>query len=264
MIPQRCSIRPILLSALLGLLSAGCAATGPSISGTPPPGPIPPTRPITIVIDAGHGGHDPGASYFGLQEKSLALDVAKRLHAQLQQAGVLPIMTREADAFIPLNGRPAVANRLQAGLFVSIHLNANRNSGVSGAEVYYPRESVISASATLPPWIPASGTSIASMEEKRAVWEHVLRRSRSQSRRLAGTLCRSMRQGLGVPCRGGKAARFVVLREAWMPAVLVEVGYMSNPVEAQRLASAEYRQAAAEAIAEGILEYVREQGLQHI
>ena len=194
----------------------------------------------------------------------MALDIARRLRAPLQERGFRVVMTREADQFIPLSGRPAIANRLGADLFVSVHINANRNRQVAGVEVYYPRESVVASSAQWPPSVSSGDIGIPSVVVKQILWDLVLSRTRSQSRRLASALCASMREGLQVRCRGIRAARFVVLREAWMPAVLVEVGYVTNRAEARRLGSTEYRQAAAQSIAQGIVSYAREIGAQHI
>lgn len=218
----------------------------------------------TVVIDAGHGGHDPGTSHYGLREKVLALDIAKRLRTHLQQAGLSVVMTRDTDRFIPLSGRPAVANRLDADLFVSVHINANTSGRVSGIEVYYPRQSIVASSAQWPPSVSQREIGIPSSTIKQILWDLVLSRARVQSRRLASSICHEMRDGLQAPCRAVKPARFVVLREAWMPAVLVEVGYVSNRAEAARLAKAEYRQAAAQFIGEGIVSYIRELGAQHI
>ncbi len=217
----------------------------------------------TIVIDAGHGGQDPGTQHFGLKEKYLALDIARRLRASLQAHGLTVVMTRDSDVFIPLSGRPAVANQLGADLFVSVHINANRNRRVSGVEVYYPRVSVVSAGAQWPPDVAPSEVYTPSTTVKQVLWDMVLGRTRSSSRRLALAVCRGMREYLRVSCRGAKPARFVVLREAWMPAVLVEVGYVTNEEEARRLASADYREAVADAIANGIVTYVRQLGVQH-
>jgi N-acetylmuramoyl-L-alanine amidase len=210
----------------------------------------------TIVIDAGHGGHDPGTSHYGLREKHLALDIARRLRSQLQRAGLTVVMTRESDQFIPLSGRPRIANRLRADLFVSVHINANHNQRVAGSEVYYPRHSVVSNAAHWPPSVSPSEVAVPSTVVKQILWDLVLSKTRARSRRLASSVCHAMRSDLQVACRGPKSARFVVLRESWMPSVLVEVGYLSNPVEAKRLASSAYRQAAAESIARGILSYM--------
>ena len=222
------------------------------------PGPV-----RTVVIDAGHGGHDDGTAHFGLKEKYLALDIVRRLRTRLEGTGLSVVLTRDSDQFVELSQRPAVANRLGADLFVSVHINANRNRQVSGAEMYYPRVSVVSAGAAWPPEVSDQDIGVPSTAVKQLLWEMVLRRTRAQSRKLATSICRSVRQG-GVPCRTIKPARFVVLREAWMPAVLVEVGYVTNRAEADRLADPSYRQAAAEAIAEGIVAYIRELGAQHI
>jgi N-acetylmuramoyl-L-alanine amidase len=264
--------RPLFLSAaaLAALASGGCAATPPAASAhvlQSPPRPVTqsPVGPIdTIVIDAGHGGHDPGTSHFGLKEKNLVLDIARRLRGHLQQAGLSVVMTRDSDKFIPLSGRPAVANRLGADLFVSVHVNANKSRRISGIEVYYPRSSVVSSSSQWPPGVSSSDVAVPSTTVKQVLWDLVLSRTRTQSRRLGQTICHTMKDGLQAPCRFVKPARFVVLRESWMPSVLVEVGYVTNQTEASRLGSAQYREAAARSIAAGIIKYIREQGAQHI
>lgn len=259
---------PLLAASLL--LASGCASGPMPPIGAPIRSPArylgaPPSAPIrAIALDPGHGGHDPGTSHYGLKEKHLALDISRRLRAYLEQAGYTVVMTRNTDQFIPLSKRPGAANRLRADLFVSIHANANRNARVSGVEVYYPRLSTVGGTSAWPPAVTAAEIGIASTAVKQVLWDLVLGRTRFQSRRLASAVCRSMRDGLQAPCRAVKPARFVVLREAWMPAVLVEVGYVSNRTEASRLARVEYRQAAARAIADGILSYIRSLGLEHI
>jgi N-acetylmuramoyl-L-alanine amidase len=218
----------------------------------------------TVVLDVGHGGHDPGTSHYGLKEKSLALEIAKELRDRLREHGLRVVMTRETDGFVPLSGRAAVANRLQADLFVSVHVNANRNRRIAGTEVYYPRVSEVSSGAEWPPSVAPSEVATPSTTVKQVLWDLVLRRMRFQSRRVASAVCRSMRSNLNVPCRWIKPARFVVLRQAWMPAVLVEVGYLTNREEASRLASAAYRQEIAQAIADSIIAYFRDVETQHI
>ena len=248
------------------MMAAGCASAPPArglgaLVSPPQTALIGPIQ--TVVIDAGHGGNDPGTSHFGLKEKHLALDITRRLRARLEAAGLSVVLTRDSDQFIELSQRPTVANRLGADLFVSMHINANRNRQVSGAEVYYPRVSIVSANAAWPPSVTSEEIGVPSAGVKQLLWDMVLRRTRAQSRKLATSICRSVREG-GVPCRAIKPARFVVLREAWMPAVLVEVGYVTNRAEADRLADPAYRQTAAEAIADGIVSYIRELGAQHI
>lgn len=217
----------------------------------------------TIVIDAGHGGRDPGAQHHGLREKDVNLDIARRLAGELKARGFSVIMTRDRDEFIALSRRPDVANRHHADLFLSVHSNANRNRNVQGFEVYYPRESRVNTSA-LPPLVGPQEVASSAPVIRQVLWDVVLARSRHYSVKLASHLSRSMRRRLGVRCRGVRGARFVVLRESWMPSVLVEVGYVSNRSEAARLAQPSYRQAAAQGIADGIVDYIRELGLQHI
>jgi N-acetylmuramoyl-L-alanine amidase len=265
-------LRPLAAGSVIAFLTVinGCESVPPSQTAAPLRSPVrsgaalPPVAPVqSVVIDAGHGGHDPGTSHYGYKEKYLALDIARRLRANLQAHGLNVVMTRESDKFIPLSGRPAVANRMRADLFVSVHINANRSRSVSGAEVYYPRESVVGSSAHWPPSVASSDVGVPSMTVKQVLWDLVLGRTRSRSRRLAASVCRTMREGMHVACKT-KSARFVVLREAWMPAVLVEVGYVSNQMEASRLGTAEYRAAAAASIANGIRAYIRDLGVQHI
>ena len=211
----------------------------------------------TIVIDPGHGGHDPGTSHHGLREKDLNLDIASRLRSQLEDRGLSVTMTRDRDEFISLSRRPAIANRMRADLFVSVHANANRSRQVSGVEVYYPRESQVDAAGLLPPSVEPSELGPATMTVRQILWDLVLTRTRRHSTRMAMRICRAMRAS-GVRCRGVKGARFVVLREATMPAVLVEVGYVTNEEEASRLSNPASRDRIADGIADGLVAYVGE------
>jgi N-acetylmuramoyl-L-alanine amidase len=210
-----------------------------------------------VVVDAGHGGHDPGASHFGLQEKVLALDIALRLGEALQRRGLTVTLTRQEDRFIELSERIALANRLGADLFVSVHLNAHRDPAIRGVEVYYPRVSVVAADADWPPEVRAEEVAMPSTQIKQLLWDLVLGSTRSQSRQLGTEVCHALREALPAPCLGVKPARFVVLREAWMPAILVEGGFLSHAQEAQVLNTPAYRQRAAEAIANGVVAYAQ-------
>ena len=260
---------PFRLLPISLLLLVGCASAphAPRASWTTssPQGHIPLASAVqSIVVDPGHGGQDPGTAHHGLKEKNINLDISRRLQQELRQAGLSTTLTRDSDEFISLESRPGVANRMGADLFVSVHANANpSNRNISGVEVYYPRVSIISSSSW-PSFLSENEIGTTSPQVRQIVWDLVLANTRTQSRRLASAICRTMKQRLRVPCLGVKAARFVVLREAWMPAVLVEVGYVTNRAEAERLGTATYRQAAADAIAEGIVTYIRELGVEHL
>ncbi len=246
---------PVLAGSLVCL--SGCAARavrGPALVSPPDAAGGPPRR---IVLDAGHGGHDPGATHFGLTEKQLALDITRRVRDLLTRDGLSVAMTRDADVFVPLSQRPAVANRLHADYFVSVHLNAHLERSVSGAEVYFPRSSVVSPAAGWPPGVDSADLAEASTTVRHILWDLVLTQARAASQRTARAICAAMGDQLQVPCRV-KPARFVVLREAWMPAVLVEVGYLSHAGESSRLGDAAYREAAARAVARGIAGSVHE------
>ncbi len=256
----------LLIRAVPCLLLANCASPRPAAKAFHSP-PIeaeqPEELPIRqIVIDPGHGGQDPGAMYHGLREKDLALDIGLRLRDDLAARGLAVTMTRDHDEFIALSKRSNVANRLPADLFLSVHINANPNHRISGVEVYYPKESVVDTDSSFPPGIESTEVAVPTWTIKQILWDLVLVRSRRASTRVASHVCRALRDQLGVPCRGVKGARFVVLREAQMPAVLVEVGFVSNQPEAGRLASQAYRGAIAKAIADGVISYARELAAQ--
>lgn len=215
----------------------------------------------TIVLDAGHGGHDPGAiGRGGLKEKNVTLEVARRLRDLLVQDGFRVIMTRYDDRFIPLYGRPAIANREGADLFVSVHANSSRSRRVAGYEVYYLSEATddharaleASENGSLPEEV---GRPISSASEA-ILWDLLYTEHRLESLELASYTCRGLNgQGLPVGSRGVKSARFAVLKGARMPAVLVEVGFISNPNEEGRMRRPEYRQQLAEGIRKGILSF---------
>jgi N-acetylmuramoyl-L-alanine amidase len=255
----------LLFSTLL--LATGCATSlrppADSAFRSPPDVEALLAGPIrTIVLDPGHGGHDPGATHFGVIEKGLALDIARRVGERLRTAGFTVVMTRETDHFVPLSERAGLANRLDADLFVSIHLNANPSDAVWGAEVYYPPVSIVRAGAGWPPCVGPEEIGVPSPPVQAILWDLVLTHARAESQRAAEALCTSLGERLRVPCRV-KGERFVVLREARMPAVLIEVGFLSNRAESQRLTGSGYREAAAEAVAEGLFAYIRSLGAEH-
>lgn len=175
----------------------------------------------TVVIDPGHGGRDPGAiGLSGLQEKRVVLSISAEVARILKQRGFNVIMTRSGDSFISLSGRVKRAENSNAHVFVSIHANAvgGNNSQVNGLETYYF----------------------------------------SSGYRLALSIHRNILRGVTVGGnRGVKKARFYVLRKTSMPAALVEVGFVTGRVDNRNLNSPSYRKKMAEAIANGITEYLR-------
>jgi N-acetylmuramoyl-L-alanine amidase len=213
-----------------------------------------------VVIDAGHGGASTGTrTPEGTLEKDLTLDIAERLQRLLAGQTFQVVMTREADRDVSLKERGGLANRAQADIFVSIHLNwiANRRSG--GLETYYmgptddPELTRLVASENR-----ESGYSLADM---RRLLDRIYAGVRQEkSKKLAETVQGALFQTLGkvspaIENRGVKTAPFIVLLTTDMPAILAEVSSLSNADEARLLTKPLYRQSIAEALAQGIRAY---------
>ncbi len=226
---------------------------------------IPVLRIKKVVIDAGHGGDDPGAlGRSGLQEKEINLDIAKRLSAILRSAGLTVSLTRSTDKFIQLGRRVDIANDANADLFVSIHSNASRVRTLNGFEVYYVAPTVSDSKRG---YLSAQDTPINldnfqlasnALDLKAIVWDMIYTSNRSESVALSRSICRVMDSNSDARILGVKSARFEVLRGTQMPAVLVETGFVSNPTEERLLKSSAYRQKVAENVAQGILDYARD------
>ena len=216
----------------------------------------------TVVIDPGHGGHDAGAiGVGGLREKQIVLDVALRLQQRLEAAGIHVLMTRADDRFLSLDGRAAFANRHNADLFVSIHANSSRSRGASGYEVYYLSEATddaaraLAASENAALDLESSASAAPTKNTEAIVWDLINTENRTESHELASTVCRALGQYVPTPSRGVKSARFYVLKWAHMPSILIEVGFVTNHAESQRLSSSAYRDRLAEGIARSLLAY---------
>lgn len=217
---------------------------------------------LTIVVDAGHGGKDPGATArTGLKEKNVVLDISKRLNRILEDKGVKVVMTRSRDEFITLQERTQIASRSKADLFVSIHANSNPNRSVRGMEVYCARElshrdqredqrqkntRLLLNRMSMKKNVPALDNIIADM-----LYTH----KQSESGLLSMSVARDAAGTIKIPNRGGKTAGFFVLRNTLIPAILIEVGYLTNTEEERFLSKGESRQRIAEAIALSILNY---------
>ena len=242
------------------------------LSGLFAQGPLPPPRPrpgITrikkVVIDAGHGGNDPGAiGKTGLKEKNVNLDIAKRLEKLLTDAGVGVVMTRTSDNFISLERRVDVTNNSGADLFVSIHSNANRVRGLNGFEVYYvsgglndTRRGALAAKDCRPAYCIESMAG-DNTDLRATLWDMIYTVSRAESVELSRAVCHTIDRDMDTKVLGIKGANFYVLKGARMPAVLIEVGFVSNPKEELLLKNTFYRQQIAEAICDGIQEYAKD------
>jgi N-acetylmuramoyl-L-alanine amidase len=214
----------------------------------------------TIVIDPGHGGHDPGTmDKHGLREKDIVLDISHRVRKLLEADGFEVMMTRDNDVFIPLEERTAIANSKRADLFVSIHVNAARSTKPRGTETYYLNL------ATTPDAeeVAARENAVTTrrLGDLQSLLQKVMNNSKiTESRDLAGRVQSTMSTGLYTSAqdprnRGVKTAPFYVLLGAQMPAVLVEVAYLTNRRDAELLGDSAFRQKAAESIASGIRSY---------
>jgi len=225
---------------------------------------LPLTKIKKIAIDAGHGGGDPGAiGRSGLREKDVNLDIAKRISKLLRSEGVEVVMTRNIDTFIPLSKRAEIANNSRADLFIAIHSNANRVRSLNGLEVYYVSlgidDSKRAYASARNAALDFSSDCFASNSPdlKATLWDMIYTYSRAESIELSRSICKAMDNNLGVRVIGVKGARFEVLREVRMPAVLVEVGFLSNNSEERMLKNSYYRQKVAESIVEGIHDYAQ-------
>jgi N-acetylmuramoyl-L-alanine amidase len=215
-----------------------------------------------IVLDPGHGGHDPGVRGNGVNEAELVLDVSLRLKKLLEgQPGMDVVMTRDSDIFIPLEQRTAIANREGADLFLSIHANASRNLKARGVETYFlnfaanPEAEAVAAREN-----SASGQTMHRLPDiVRAI---TLNNKIDESRDFADTVQKAMVRSLSgrnreLQDRGVKQAPFVVLIGAGMPSVLAEISFVSNKQEGQLLKTSAYRQQIAEALFDAIVKYQR-------
>jgi N-acetylmuramoyl-L-alanine amidase len=172
----------------------------------------------TVVIDAGHGGHDNGGQWGRVYEKHLALDTAVRLETKLKNLGYQTVMTRRSDYFISLPQRVNTANRYRNAIFVSIHYNYTWKQQVSGLETFYSTE---------------------------------------EGRRLAQLVQSSLIRRTRTVDRCAKYARFYVIRNTTLPSILVEGGFVSNAAERDRMKSGWFRESIAQGIVDGIQRYRR-------
>ena len=219
-----------------------------------------------IALDAGHGGHDSGAvGPGGVMEKDVVLDVTKRVARLVEERlGVKVLLTRESDTFVTLRDRTSFANRERADLFVSIHANAHRQSASEGVETYFLSSEATDGEARQ---VAALENGVVQLERpaargkadivKTILWDLAQSAFQLESSRLAEIVLDSMTRSLRIPTRGVKQAGFYVLGGAAMPAVLIEVGFVTNPREERKLRDSRYRDEIARAIVAAMAEYKR-------
>lgn len=213
-----------------------------------------------IVVDAGHGGHDTGTiGPNGLLEKDLVLDVALRLGKLLEsRIGAEVVYTRDDDTFIPLETRTAIANQNEADLFISIHANSSRDPAARGIETYYLN--FTTSADALEVAARENAVSDKSIHELQDLVKKIALKDKiEESREFAVDVQQSMYNSLathGMRNRGVKKAPFIVLIGANMPSILAEISFVSNPADAKRLKTPEYRQKIAESLFRGTAKYV--------
>jgi N-acetylmuramoyl-L-alanine amidase len=223
----------------------------------------------TIVLDAGHGGHDPGATGpGGLMEKELVLDVTRRVARLIEERlEIKVLLSRDGDHFVPLKDRTSFANRERADLFVSMHANAHTLATQEGVETYFlsseatdiaARQTAALENSVVQLEKPTPGRANGRQDLLRTIlWDLMQSEFLTESSRLAEVVQDAMTRSLRIPNRGVKQAGFYVLGGAAMPAILVEIGFVTNPREERRLRDPKYRDEIARAIFSGIAEYKR-------
>ncbi|MFC2049330.1 N-acetylmuramoyl-L-alanine amidase [Chlamydiota bacterium] len=225
-------MRSILCVLVLCFLTA-CGHRGipPEITilHTLPKKTLPKLKREMIIVDAGHGGKDAGASSKkeGYEEKELTLETAFLIVDSLKQMGYKTVLTRKQDTYVPLEARAEIANSVDADLFVSIHYNYSVSKEAEGIEVFYYKEGKTPLSQRV-----------------------------TQSKVLGQEVLKTIVKQTGAESRGVKQANFAVVRETKMPAILIEAGFLSNPAERARIHDHKYRRSLAQGIAQGIDAYL--------
>lgn len=221
-----------------------------------------------IVLDPGHGGKDPGAMAFGLKEKDIVLDIAKRLSPLLKkELGCEVVLTRKDDTFISLEERTALANTNGADLFISLHLNAHTSAKVRGLETYYLNLTTNAEAMRVA--ARENATSTHQMSELQDILSDIMKNSKiDESSRLAqqvhnSILAKAEKKSFAeVKNLGVKQAPFYVLIGAQMPAILIELAFLTNERDVENLKNNVFVEMMAKEIVEGIRAYVNDTSAQ--
>lgn len=222
-----------------------------SLSAAPVQETIPTHRIRKVVVDPGHGGEDTGAmGSSGILEKELVLQIAKKLKQKLEAYGIEVILTRDRDVFISLKERAQMANDRRADFFVSIHANASPTKSLNGFETYTLSEETDDVTLAAK---RAGGDKLNSI-----LWDLKETQNRKESIGIAEHIVNSVEQSVETATRRLRGANFYVLKWTECPAVLVEIGYVTNHEDALRLRSPIYKERLADALVQGLLRYKEE------
>ena len=213
----------------------------------------------TIVIDAGHGGKDPGCTYHGYKEKDIVLDIAKELAAQIRanHKDIKVYLTRDTDKYISLEERTAFANKYKADIFISIHINASKNPSASGIETYVLN--VTNDPDALEVAAAENRATTKALSDMKDILQTIMNNARLEdSLLLANYTQQELASELASKTqnRGVKQAPFYVLMNAEMASILIEAGFLSNKNEATLLGNAAYRKNIAKGIYKGLGLYI--------
>jgi len=219
----------------------------------------------TVVIDPGHGGKDPGAiGRKGLKEKDINLKIALRLESLMtKQTRLEVVMTRKDDSYISLAKRTEIANRHEADLFISIHCNASKKSDARGFETYFlsvaktDEERAVALRENLSVRFDEPSVDPSSLDDLQFIfWDLAQNEYLRESSDFAEIMCQQFGDGSKITSRGVRQAGFYVLNGAYMPSILVELGYISNTAEEKLLGDKEYQSELAGQIYRGIMSYI--------
>lgn len=213
----------------------------------------------TIMIDAGHGGKDPGAMGNSIRESEMTLRLARLLGERLRKQGFNVLYTRSKDSYVALEQRAVIANNQKADLFISLHVNANKDAKTNGLETYFLDLAKTSSAATVA--ARENAVSVKNISDLQFILTDLMLTSKLQeSQDLAAIIHQNMygrirQAGFTVADNGVRSAPFYVLMGARMPAVLVEIGYLTNPDDARRIKNLKYLERMADGIALGVAAY---------
>ncbi len=214
-----------------------------------------------IVIDPGHGGKDPGACGKTLKEKDAVFEIAKRLKEKIEESsGIEVILTRDDDYFVPLPERTALANYKKADLFISIHANAAFSKGATGFEVFHLSAMASDKEAAALAELENKSIKLDGKDGAKDYTQQILADIAQsgfvkESIELASAIQKEVVNRLGMKARGVKSANFYVLKDALMPAVLVETGFISNGYEESRLKDEKFLEGMTNSLCDAILRY---------